>query len=520
MSKLISRNPATGAVLRELDVTPRESLSEIFARARDAQRLWAQKSLKDRASVLLDIRETLISQADELIETLVQENGKPRLEALANEVTPCVDLLTYYAKIAPKSLRDQKIPGRLMRHRKSYLNYWPLGVVLVISPWNYPLLLPFGDIVMAVVSGNAVVFKPSEITPLIGLKIQELCDRSGVPRGLVQTVIGDGTLGAALIEEKPNKIFFTGSVSTGKKVMAAAANHLIPVNLELGGKDPMIIMPDADLEFATSAALWGSFSNSGQVCASTERILVHESIREPFLKKFAEKAAKLRQGAPSLLEENVDLGAVTMDKQKDVYDSQMAHARGKGAEFLSGGQFSEDRRFLAPTIVTGKDIESLPIYNEESFGPVVAVTTFNSVEDAITKANRSRYGLLASIIARNTGLAEKMAKQIEAGSVLINEVTYTAGLSETPWGGVKDSGFGRTHAEMGLQEFVNVRHIHRPRAGFTFFKAPWWFPYSSYQYATFKCLLEVYRKSWIAKLRAIPHLAWNFVQMLKNERRL
>ena len=468
----------------------------------------------------MDLREGLISQADEFVEILVKENGKPRMEALANEIVPCVDLLTYFASCAPRALRDHAIPGRLMRHRKSYLNYWPVGVVLVISPWNYPFLLPFGDILMGLVSGNAIVFKPSEITPLVGLKIQELCDRVGVPSGLVQTVIGDGALGAALVQQKPGKIFFTGSVATGKKIMAAAAEHLIPVNLELGGKDPMIIMADADLDFASSAALWGSFSNSGQVCASTERILVHETVRNEFLRNFREKIAKLRQGVPSLLSENTDMGAITMEKQKSTYDAHLEEARARGAEIVTGGTFSPDRRFLQPTVVSGPDIENLSVYNEETFGPVVAVTTFKSAEEAVEKANRSRYGLLASIISRDVGLAEKMAKQIEAGSVLINEVTYSAGMSETPWGGVKDSGFGRTHSEAGLYEFVNVRHIHKPRAGFTFFKAPWWYPYTEHQYSTFKFLMELYRKSWIAKLRGLPHLLWNFVQMMKNEKRL
>ena len=518
-SKLICRNPGTGSVIRELDTTPLEALPGVFEAARKAQILWAQRSVKDRASTLLDIRETMINEADALVEMLVTENGKPRVEALCNEVYSCVDLLSFFASRAPKILRDRRIPLRLMRHRKSTLNYWPLGVVLVISPWNYPLLLPFGEIVMALVAGNAVVFKPSEITPLIGLKIQDLLDRSGVPTGLLQTILGDGSLGAAAIRERPAKIFFTGSVATGKKIMAAASEHLIPVNLELGGKDPMIILPDANLDFASSAALWGSFSNSGQVCASTERIIVHESIRDPFLVLLKEKMGRLRQGVPSLSEENTDLGAITMDKQKDTYTTQLDEARSRGAEVF-GGEFSQDRRFLSPTLVSGPGVDKLSVYNEETFGPVATVTTFKTTQEAIDQANSTRYGLLASVIGRNVSLAEKIARQIAAGSVLINEVTYTAALSETPWGGLKDSGIGRTHSAQGLLEFVNTRHIHKPRAGFTFFKAPWWFPYSTYQYATFRVFLEVYRRSWLARLKALPLVAWNFVQMIKNERRL
>jgi len=393
-------------------------------------------------------------------------------------------------------------------------------VVAIISPWNYPFLLPFGEILMALVAGNAVVFKPSEITPLTGLKIQELCNQAGFPEHLIQTVLGDGGLGAAIIEQKPAKIFFTGSVSTGKKVMAAAAQHLIPVNLELGGKDAMIVLPDADLDFATSAALWGSFSNSGQVCASTERILVHESISEPFLDVLKAKLGLLRQGPSQTM--NNDLGAITFEKQKDIYARHIAQAKARGATFVSGGEFTDDtsRRFLRPTIVTGPDIESLDIYNEETFGPVVAVSTFKTVDEAVRKANASRYGLLASVITRNQALGEEVARRLEVGTVTINEVTYTAGLGETPWGGVKESGFGRSHADMGLLEFVNVRHIHKPRARILVFKSLWWFPYTSHQYAMFRQMLNLYRRSWIAKLRAFPHFLWNFVQMVKNEKRL
>lgn len=518
MAKLISRNPTTGETIQELDATSIEDLPAIFARARLANKHWEATSLKKRSQYLLQLRETLLNHVDDLVQLISDENGKPRLEAMVNEVLPSVDTLTYFAKKTPKLLKDRTISLSLMKHRKSYLNYWPVGVVAIITPWNYPFLLPFAEILMALAAGNSIIFKPSEVTPCVGLKIQELCNEAGLPPDVLQTVIGDGSLGAAIIQQKPGKIFFTGSVPTGKKIMAAAAEHLIPVNLELGGKDAMIVLPDANLDYATSAALWGGFSNSGQVCASTERILVHERISEAFLEKLKQKVGLLRQG-PSQSNNN-DLGAITFEKQKTTYAKQIEDAKSQNAQFISGGEFSPDKRYLKPTIVTGPQIEKLDIYNEETFGPVVAVTTFKSVSEAVQKANKSKYGLLASVITKNISLGEEIAKKLEVGTVTVNEVVYTAGLGETPWGGVKESGFGRTHSDMGIYEFVNVRHIHKPKLRLFVFKSLWWFPYTPFQYTTFRQFFEFYRRNWVDKICAIPHFLWNFVKFIKEEKRM
>lgn len=516
--KIRVRNPSTGETLAELAQTPIASLPEIFARAARVQKKWAAQRLKHRAQALIDLKETLIDQSDAIIDLIHRENGKTKVEAITMELVGALELLGYFADRAPELLRDRPIPigNPILAHRKSVLGYWPLGTVAVISPWNFPFLLPFGEIAMALVAGNAVVFKPSEFTPLIGLKIQELCERAGLPEGLVQTVIGDGRLGQAIIDHKPAKIFFTGSVPTGKRIMEAASKHLIPVVLELGGKDPMIVLPDANLDFATSAALWGSFANAGQMCASTERLLLHEDIAEPFLKLFHEKAARLRVGP-----ENADVGAITVDKQKSVYESQLQEARAAGLQITAGeGEFTHGGRFLKPTLVSGDGIESARVYREETFGPMVAVTTFKTVEEAIKKANDSPYGLLGSVITRNLSLGERVARELEVGTVTINEVAYTAGVPETPWGGLKESGFGRKHSDQGLYEYVNARHINKPRSSLLSFKSFWWYPYTPHQYDTFHSFLNLYRRSVWRKLQALPLFLWNFVQFLKNERRL
>ena len=365
---------------------------------------------------------------------------------------------------------------------------------------------------MALIAGNAVVFKPSEYTSLVGQKIQEMFDEAGFPVDILQTIYGEGDLGAALIDQKPAKIFFTGSVRTGKSIMKQASQYLIPVSLELGGKDAMIVLPDADIDYATSAALWGGFTNSGQVCASVERLLVHESIAPKFIAQLKEKI--------SMLSSETDLGVCTMDKQKQVYEEHLQDAKARNLEFFAGGIMSADRTRMFPTLVGGPGIEEAKIYNEETFGPVIAVTTFRSVKEAIEKANRSPYGLLASVITTNMSLAEEIARELQVGSVMINEVLFSAGLPETPWGGMKDSGFGRTHSEIGLMECIQYKHINRPRFGFLTFKSWWWYPYTDYQAQFFKAWGGLYRGGIFERLMNFPHFLWTMLKFMKNEPRL
>lgn len=514
MDLILCRNPKTGTIIHEIPKTDVSMLPGVFERAKQAQGLWSKLTVKKRAQKILHLREVLARKVDELANTIHEENGKPIIEAMICEILPALELLTYYASIAPKQLKDHTIPLRnpAMRYRKSSLNYWPLGTVAVISPWNYPFFLAFGDVAVAVLTGNAVVFKPSEHTSWVGKKIQELFDEAGFPTNLVQTVYGEGDLGTAIIDQKPAKIFFTGSVRTGKAIMKQASENLIPVTLELGGKDAMIVLPDADLDFATSAALWGGYTNSGQACASTERLIVHESIAKEFIQLLTEKLSHLSSDA--------DLGVATMDKQKLVYEDHLKDAREHGDVFYSGGIMSADRTRMLPTLVGGPEIEKSKIYNEETFGPVIAITTFKSIQEAILKANQSSYGLLASVITSNLSLGEEVARELEVGSVMINEALFSAGLPETPWGGVKESGFGRKHSLQGLFEFVNIRHINQPRFSFLTFKSFWWFPYTEKQREFFRAWIKLYQGGIFEKLLNLPHFLWCMIQFLKNDKRL
>lgn len=511
-------NPSNGNKLGNVTYTKNETIKDAFKKSKEIQKKWSEKNNKIIINSLLTLRENIINEREVLADLISKENGKPKFEALAHEIFPIILLISFFVDEIGKKLKPKNIPMNLMIHRKSILTYEPMGVIAVISPWNYPFLLPLGEIIMAVATKNSVLFKPSEITPLIGLKIQSLFESAGFPVGLVQTIIGDGKAGIEIINNKPDKIFFTGSVTTGKNILKQAAEFLIPVNLELGGKDPMIVLEDADLELASSAAVWGAFTNSGQICASVERIIIHENIKNKFLDLTLKKIKSLTQSDPST--RPCDLGSITFEKQKSVYKRHLEDAKMRNLTILSGGKASENDRFYSPTVITGDGIEDSLVYKEETFGPFVAVTTFKNIEEAIQKANDTNYGLTACIFTKNIGFAKSIAHQIDAGTIMINEVVYTAGLSETPWGGRKDSGFGRKHSSEGLLDFVHTKHIHLPKYSFLNFKSFWWFPYSTYQYQFFNQCFLFYRKNLFNKLKSIPSILWNFIQFIKHEPRL
>lgn len=393
------------------------------------------------------------------------------------EIVPTLDVMHYFAHASENLLRPQKINiGQYgMMGRSSRIVFKPLGVIGIISPWNFPLATPADEVVMALMAGDAVVLKPSELTPLIALKIGELFRRAGLPEGLLEIVTGDGSTGAALIDARVDKIMFTGSVATGKCVAEAAGKYLTPVVLELGGKDPMIILDDADLENAARGAVWGAFANSGQACASVERCYVHESIAAKFIERVVAETKTLKQGLGSGAA--VDVGAMTNDRQLQIVEEHVNDAAKRGAKILTGGRRGANLNglFYEPTVLTAVD-HDMTIMRDETFGPVLPVMTFKTDDEAVKLANDSAFGLTASVWTKNIARGRRIAERIEAGTVMVNEVVYTHGIAQTPWGGVKDSGYGRTHGRMGLLEMVTPQHIHVNRI--SFLPDLWWFRYS------------------------------------------
>ena len=475
--EIVSHDPSTGEEIGRVPLLDADDVSAAVNRARMAQPSWAKLSYRERARFILRAREIVLAELEDIARLISRETGKPASEAISMEIVPTLDLMHYFAKHTARLLDRRKIDiGQYnLMARSSYIVYKPLGVVGIISPWNFPWATPLDEVVMALMAGNAVVVKPSELTPLTALKIASVFKQAQLPDGLLEVITGDGSTGAALVEAGVNKIMFTGSVNTGKRVAEAAAKHLTPVVLELGGKDPMIVLEDADLENAARAAIWGAFCNSGQACASIERCYVQESVAEKFIDLVVKETRLLKQDKAST--DAIDVGAMTNERQLKIVEDHVGDAIARGAKVRTGGHRLNDSSgwFHQPTIMTGVD-HTMKLMREETFGPVLPIMTFKTDDEAIRLANDSIYGLTASVFTRDTSRGRRIAEQIDAGTVMINEVVYTHAVAQTPWGGVKQSGYGRTHGRLGLLEMVSAQHIHvngMPRIADV-----WWFPYT------------------------------------------
>jgi len=391
------------------------------------------------------------------------------------------NLMEYFARKAGRMLRTEKFSLSMVRNKFSTVQFEPLGVVGIISPWNFPLSIPIGQVVMGLMAGNAILLKPSEMTPLTALWAGRLFKDAGLPEGLLQILTGDGVTGAALAESGVDKLFFTGSVGTGRKLAESAARRFMPIVLELGGKDPMIVCADAPMERTVNGALWGAFYNCGQACASVERLYVVKAVAEPFISAVVEKTKALRIGT--------DIGPMISERQMQIVLDHIADAVARGAKVLTGGRRVENRPgyFLEPAVLVNVD-HTMRIMQEETFGPVLPIMVVEDEEAAIQAANDTRFGLLASVWSRDSRRARKIAARIEAGSVIINDAIYTHGACETPWCGRKESGLGVSHSRHGLREFVRLKHINHDR--FLLKADPWWYPYSEGKCRTFKKLIR------------------------------
>ena len=477
-AELVSINPATGEEIGRAPLTMPEDVARAVGRAREAQRHWSEKSFHQRRHLIMKARKIILSELEEIALLISRETGKPIAEAISMELAPTLDLMQYFARQAASMLRPRRISVGLysLMGRSSYEIYKPLGVIGIVSPWNFPWATPLDEIVMALVAGNSVVLKPSELTPLTGLKIKDVFSRAGIPDGVLQVVTGDGSTGAALVGAGVDKIMFTGSVATGKRVAEAAAKYLTPVVLELGGKDPMIVLDDANIPNAVRGAVWGAFANAGQACASVERCYVHESIAEQFIAGVVKETKRLRQSVG--VDPTCDIGSMTSERQLLAVQRHVDEAIDKGAKALTGADRLSDSRapFFAPTVLVNVNHE-MDVMRDETFGPVLPIMTFKTDEEAVRFANDSIYGLTASVWTGDIGRGRRLAERIDAGTVMVNEVLYTHGIASTPWGGVKQSGLGRTHGRAGLLELVSARQIHVNR--FSFLPDLWWFNYTA-----------------------------------------
>ncbi len=496
--EIISYDPATGEEIGRAPLMTAGGVSKAVEEARVAQPEWARKSFRERARIVLRARKIVLAELEDIAKLISRETGKPIDEALSMEVVPTLDLMHYFARETANLLRPQKIEiGQYgLMGRSSTIVYQPVGVVGIISPWNFPWATPLDEVVMALMAGNSVVVKPSELTPLTAMKIADVFERAGLPEGLLHVITGDGVTGALLVDSAVNKIMFTGSVRTGKVIAEMAAMNLTPVVLELGGKDPMIVLDDANLPNAARAAIWGAFCNSGQSCASIERCYVQESVARQFIELVVSETQKLKQGRGT--EAQVDVGAMTNERQLQIVEEHIAEAIENGAQVVQGGHRLAQTNgwFHEPTVVTGVD-HTMRLMTEETFGPVMPIMTFKSDAEAIRLANDSIYGLTACVFTSDISRGKRIATQLEAGTVMVNEVVYTHALAQTPWGGVKQSGYGRTHGRLGLLELVTPQHIHVNRT--PFLPDVWWFKYSAGAASLFRGLAKRFTTGSVLK---------------------
>jgi len=484
-NEIISYNPATGEEFGRVENSSAEEVREAVEKSRQAFEKWRKTSFKERAKFVMRAREVILDELDAIARLISDESGKPVAESLSMEIAPVLDLMQYFAKNAAKILKPERINIGLYATlgRTSKIIYKPLGTVGIIPAWNYPFSIPLGEVVMSLMAGNAVIVKPSELTPFIGLKIGEIFEKVGLPENVLQILTGDGQTGAALVDSGIEKIMFTGSVTTGKKIAESAAKHLTSVVLELGGKDPMIVFADANLELAAQGAIWGAFCNSGQSCSSVERLYVEESIVNEFTNLIVEKTKKLRQDSGD--KETTDVAAMSSERQIKIVEDHVESFRQEGAKILTGGKRNAQFKgaFYEPTVISNATNEMRGM-REETFGPTLPIAIFKTEEEAVRLANDSDFGLTASVWTRDLRKGKRVAEKILAGTVCVNEVLYTHGIGQTPWGGFKQSGYGRTHGKYGLLELVAPQHIHVNRA----LLAPnaWWLPYSPTAVETFR----------------------------------
>jgi succinate-semialdehyde dehydrogenase/glutarate-semialdehyde dehydrogenase len=453
-----------------------DEIKAAVARAHTAQSRWSQAPVTERMRIIHRFQQLLCDEKDAVAAVITNEAGKPLAEAISAEILVVLDATKFLLSQVPEFLRPEPVPhaNPVMKLKHGMLCREPYGVVGIISPWNYPFSIPAVETLTALITGNAVVLKPSEFTPFSSLELERLLRAAGLDRDLLQVVTGEGAAGAALLQSPIDKLIFTGSVATGKRVAQAAAARLLPVVLELGGKDPMIVLEDADVDVASSAAVWGAFMNAGQTCLSVERCYVHESLYENFVQACVAKTARLHVGPGT--DPVVDVGPMIHERQLQTVQNHVSDAVARGARLLAGGKPLSQlgANFFAPTVLAGVD-HSMAIMREETFGPVLPVRSFKTEDEAVALANDSEFGLAASIFTRNRKRGEALARRLNAGTVMVNDLITCFGISEAPHGGVKSSGIGRTHGRFGLEEMVWPKYVDSD--GMPRMKKLWWYGY-------------------------------------------
>lgn len=501
---ILVRSPATLEKIAELPVASANDVNLAVERARKAQIVWSKTAMAERARLFYRLRDLLLDEGEKLADILTAETGRPRAEVYGNELFYICAAIGLWAKKGPGFLRPQRIRPHfpLLKTKKVTVTYAPRGVVGIISPWNFPLTMTLGEALPALMAGNAVVIKPSELTPLSAIFGAEIAAKAGFPENLLQVVTGYGATGEALVDGA-DMIAFTGGAETGKLVMRRAADRLTPVSLELGGKDPMIILKDADLDRAAGACVWGALMNSGQICTSIERVYVEAPVFQSFVDKIVTRVRAIRQGAS---ENEVDIGCMTSKEQLEKVADQVKEAIDRGAKALTGGRRNPDLPgyYYEPTVLVDVD-HSMSVMTEETFGPVIPLVKVGDADEALRLANDSRYGLSGSVFTRDATKAHRLAEEMQSGSVSINDSLVPFIVADAPMGGRKDSGFGYRHGAEGIRKFCQQKTIVADKFGLKE-EFPW-YPATEKKARQVRHLLNLLcHTGWSHKLRALKGL--------------
>jgi acyl-CoA reductase-like NAD-dependent aldehyde dehydrogenase len=471
-------SPATGALVAEVALVAATELPALAVRAREALRAWAELGVAARCAQLLRFRAVIAERADEIAAAVAAETGKPIAEAHATELFLVLEGITHWAQNAKQLLAPERIRPRLFKHKRVLSRWIPRGLVGVISPWNFPFAIPVGDAVPALIAGNAVIVKPSELTPGSALLAAALWREAGLPPEIFQVVVGRGDLGAALLEHV-DMVMFTGSVATGRRIAMRCGELLVPCSLELGGKDPMIVCADADLERAANACVWGALVNAGQACLSVERVYVEAPVYDEFVRRVEAKVRSLRQSGPG---EGADVGSLTSAAQREKVERHVQDALARGATVVTGGKRTPGHAglFFEPTLLLDVD-HSMECMRDETFGPTIPVMRVRDVEQAIQLANDSSFGLGASVFTKDWRKGLRIAERIRAGGVCVNDCLVQAFFPNAPMGGMKQSGIGRRHGAEGIRKYCEQQTLVVDRLGLR--SEPFWYPRSRTKHA-------------------------------------
>jgi len=504
-------SPLDGHALEPIDATKVEDVASVIAKARAAQAIWGAMPLADRIDAIHKVKDRVLDRGEEIARTLRAECGKPEGESWTAEVLPNADLVDHWVEHIEATLAPEEVHLDAMAYpgKSGVIQAVPRGVIALVTPWNFPIAIPLRTLIPALLAGNAVIFKPSEHSPRAGALVAKLFDGL-VPPGVVSLVQGAGDVGAAIISGGVDLVVFTGSVATGRKIAMAAAERLVPVSLELGGKDAAIVLDDADIERTARGLVWGAFNNAGQNCASIERVYVDKKIVKPLVDRMVELTKSLRVGD--------DISPLTTKAQLEIVKRHVARASEDGAKVLCGGNATGIGLGYEPTIVEIPEAsEKTPLMEDETFGPVLPVVTVANEDEAVRRANASRYGLTASVWTKKIDRGEKIADRLNTGVVTVNNHGFTAAIAAAPWSGIGESGYGITNSRHAVREFTRPRFVLVDRSSAK--SELWWMPYSASLVATVRALaiLRSSARGIGEKIRALWSLLKNAPKRMRGK---